>query len=105
MWSGMFGSGPGPVGKDRSGVNWGGGRLFQMFVFFFVGGVQSFRATFFLALRGITVGFFFFFLHGYHKRTYSLLTLSFLLFGFLVVADLQYQFEQHLRDLQTSETL
>lgn len=35
VWSGMFGSGPGPMSKDHSGVYWGGGRLFQMFVVFF----------------------------------------------------------------------
>lgn len=34
----MFGSVPGLMSKDHLGVYWGGGRLFQMFVGFFVGG-------------------------------------------------------------------
>lgn len=63
--SGMFGSGPGPMSKDHLGVYWGGGRLFQMFVGFFVGGGMRLARQYvelfmlFLKLQGSTVGFFF----------------------------------------------
>lgn len=38
---------------------------------------RAFVLLFFPASRGITVGFVFLLLHGYHKRTYSLLTFIF----------------------------
>lgn len=69
--SGMFGSGPGPMSKDHLGVYWGGGRLFQMFVGFFVGGGMRLARQYvelfmlFLKLQGLTVGFF---RHGYYER-------------------------------------